>query len=426
MDAPRARARGVRRGGGSARPRPSRAAESSSRPGSSPGFSAARSTRGRRRWARSRWPTRSSARRVSRPRRSSGRPRTTPTSSRRRPPSSRAAAAPTGSCSRHAPDPGNADGARTARRRRRAARPAVDRVRQRRRSAAPRGGRSRAYGDPRRTVGDAYVDLLRTLLAPLGIPVLDASHPAVLSASLPVLRDALTSARAVERALRQRGDELRSAGFEPQVEDMPGLALVFARDGARKRRLAAGRARHAMARRSRRTCCSVPIVEHAILPTVAYWAGPGRARLLRAGERRRRRRWDDRLRSRCRDGRVRCWSPTWRPCCNGWGSSPMTFDCRTPPSAGSRARRWIRERPPASPRCAPMSRALDGRLGPEPRELGLDAVVQGAIGSLQHRVDRLERRLLAGVSARESPRGCATSARRAARCIRSAGDRSER
>jgi hypothetical protein len=48
--------------------------------------------------------------------------------------------------------------------------------------------------------------------------------------------------------------------------------------------------------------------------------------------------------------------------------------------------------------------ALSDRLGPEPHELGLDAVVQGAIGSLQHRVDRLERRLLAGVARRESVR----------------------
>ena len=48
--------------------------------------------------------------------------------------------------------------------------------------------------------------------------------------------------------------------------------------------------------------------------------------------------------------------------------------------------------------------ALAERLGPEPRALGLDGVVTGAIASLQHRVDRLERRLLAGVARRESAR----------------------
>jgi hypothetical protein len=48
--------------------------------------------------------------------------------------------------------------------------------------------------------------------------------------------------------------------------------------------------------------------------------------------------------------------------------------------------------------------ALADRLGPEPRALGLEGAVQGAIGSLQHRVDRLERRLLAGVARRETVR----------------------
>jgi hypothetical protein len=48
--------------------------------------------------------------------------------------------------------------------------------------------------------------------------------------------------------------------------------------------------------------------------------------------------------------------------------------------------------------------ALSDRLGPEPRALRLDAVVQGAIASLQHRIDRLERRLLAGVARREVDR----------------------
>src|SRR5206468_10314905 len=45
--------------------------------------------------------------------------------------------------------------------------------------------------------------------------------------------------------------------------------------------------------------------------------------------------------------------------------------------------------------------ALAETLGPEPHTLGLDAVVTGAITSMQHRVMRLERRLLAGVARRE-------------------------
>jgi hypothetical protein len=43
-------------------------------------------------------------------------------------------------------------------------------------------------------------------------------------------------------------------------------------------------------------------------------------------------------------------------------------------------------------------------LGSEPHALGLDAVVAGAIASMQHRVMRLERRLLAGIARREHAR----------------------
>src|SRR5258708_6909152 len=55
----------------------------------------------------------------------------------------------------------------------------------------------RAYRDGR-TVGDAYVDFLRDLLAPLGIAVLDASHPAVRQAGRPLLRQALVEAPLIE------------------------------------------------------------------------------------------------------------------------------------------------------------------------------------------------------------------------------------
>jgi bacillithiol synthase len=260
----------------------------------------------------------------------------------------------------------------------------------------------RAYSDQRRTVGDAYVELLRTLLAPLGVPVLDASHAAVLKASLPVLRDALRSAPAVERALRERADELRSAGFEPQVEDMPGLALVFARDGARKRRVAL----------NERVTDGVPltpnvllrpIVEHSILPTVAYWAGPGElayfaqvsAVAMAMG--------------RQAPLAVPRWScmllePHVETVLQRLGLQPD--DLRLPHAAERRLAREAMDARTAAGLAALRAdvAALVERLGPEPRELGLNAVVQGAIGSLQHRVDRLERRLLAGVARRESER----------------------
>src|SRR5690606_26254070 len=51
----------------------------------------------------------------------------------------------------------------------------------------------RAYR-PGNSVGDAYVELLRGLLQPLGIAVLGASHPAVRAAGRPLLVDALRRA----------------------------------------------------------------------------------------------------------------------------------------------------------------------------------------------------------------------------------------
>ena len=260
----------------------------------------------------------------------------------------------------------------------------------------------RAYGDPRRSVGDAYVHLLRDLLAPVGVPVLDASHPAVLSATQPVLRDALSSGREVERALQRRGDELRAAGFDVQVEDMPGLALVFARDGTRKRRLALDERVTDGAMLTPNVLLR-PIVEHAILPTVAYWAGPGElayfAQVSAVAT----------AMGRPVPLAVPRWSctllePHVEAVLQRLGLQPD--DLRVPHVAERRLAREARNPRTAAGLAALRAdvAALGERLGPEPRDLGLDAAVQGAIGSLQHRVDRLERRLLAGVARRESER----------------------
>ena len=75
---------------------------------------------------------------------------------------------------------------------------------------------------PGQTVGGAYLTLLRVLLQPLGIAVLDASHPALLAAERPWLERALTHGSEVESALLARSAELRAAGVEPQVADGAG------------------------------------------------------------------------------------------------------------------------------------------------------------------------------------------------------------
>jgi bacillithiol biosynthesis cysteine-adding enzyme BshC len=129
------------------------------------------------------------------------------------------------------------------------------------------------------TVGDAYVTLLRTLLEPLEIAVMDASHPAVIRAAAPLLHRAAAESAAVAAALRQRDEAIVAAGFSPQVTDVEGLSLVFVNEHGLKRRLpiqeAAGLGALADNTFLSSTVLVRPVVERAIMPTAAYVGGPG-------------------------------------------------------------------------------------------------------------------------------------------------------
>jgi uncharacterized protein YllA (UPF0747 family) len=142
----------------------------------------------------------------------------------------------------------------------------------------------RAAYRPGATVGGAYLELLRRLFEPLGIAVLDAAHPSVSTATRPFLIRALDRAEAVARSLHARDEAIRTAGFAPQVSEVAGLSLVFERSGAGgdKRRVpvAEAPAVAAGATSDRRGILSPnvllrPVIERAILPTVSYIAGPG-------------------------------------------------------------------------------------------------------------------------------------------------------
>jgi uncharacterized protein YllA (UPF0747 family) len=89
----------------------------------------------------------------------------------------------------------------------------------------------------------------------------------------------LERAQAVDAALAKRESEMREAGHEPQVAHVDGLSLVFSvKSGARERipivpgQPSADDAPHGILEPN---VLLRPIAERAILPTVAYAAGPG-------------------------------------------------------------------------------------------------------------------------------------------------------
>jgi uncharacterized protein YllA (UPF0747 family) len=257
-----------------------------------------------------------------------------------------------------------------------------------------------AYGAAGATVGGAYVSLLRALLAPLGMSVLDASHPAVIAAGAETVGRALDRAREIEASLVRRTTELRESGFEPQVEDMAGMSLVFGRAGSLKRRLSIGE------RPSAETVLTPnvllrPIVEHEILPTVAYCAGPGELAYFAQV-----------------DAVARAMNVDVPIAVPRWSCTLLEPHVDAVLQRLGLQREELRE-PHAperrlaaqamSPRTADGLRSvreaiaeLPASLGDEPRALGLDAAVEGAMRSLDHRIARLERRLLAGVARREA------------------------
>jgi len=129
------------------------------------------------------------------------------------------------------------------------------------------------------SLGDAYVTWLRDVLEPLEISVLDASHPAMVRAALPMLRRTAREAGAIAQAVARRSEAIIAGGFTPQVQEVEGLSLVSMHAGGIKRRLPLREAMTVGAGNGDEVLTSTvlvrPVVERAIMPTVAYLGGPG-------------------------------------------------------------------------------------------------------------------------------------------------------
>jgi len=134
-----------------------------------------------------------------------------------------------------------------------------------------------AYGTSE-TVGSAFLKLLRPVLEPLGMVVLDAGHPAVRESEHPLMVQALAQSELVDGALRRREQEMRAQGYEPKVAHVDGLSLVFENDEGERKRIPLARAAEVARGNTRHdlepNVILRPIAERAILPTAAYVAGP--------------------------------------------------------------------------------------------------------------------------------------------------------
>jgi bacillithiol biosynthesis cysteine-adding enzyme BshC len=260
---------------------------------------------------------------------------------------------------------------------------------------------------PGQTIGLAYVRLLRTILEPLGIAVLDAGHPAVRSASHAFLRRGLERASEIDAALCTREQELRDRGFEPPVAHVRGLSTVFRySDRTRSRIPIADASRIDSDVELEGNVILRPVAERAILPTIAYVGGPGEVAYFAQAT----------AIAQVLGADVPLVVPRW----SGLVIEPHVQrllarysltpeELRDPHEAESRLVRAqmptaVRE---ALARYATEAQALNDALraalaGDERSPLVPDAVLDGARHNIAHRIERLERRVVAAAKRREA------------------------
>lgn len=262
----------------------------------------------------------------------------------------------------------------------------------------------RAY-TPDATVGNAYVNLLRHVLEPLGMPVIDAWHPAVREAARPVLVKALGRAATIDEAVSMRSVTIERAGYRAQVARVPRLSLVFRSSAGVKERVPIAQAGDAVRREDLVLSANVllrPIVERCIVPTIAYVGGPGEmAYFAQVG-----------AVAEAMGAPMPLLVPRWsatvvEPAVDRMLGrlGMMVDDVRVP----HRAERRIGERALA-PAVRDAMQALQGAVEEHMANvarttsaaaLSAPEVIEGARKQLLHRVDRLERRLRAAATKSE-------------------------
>jgi bacillithiol biosynthesis cysteine-adding enzyme BshC len=163
----------------------------------------------------------------------------------------------------------------------------------------------RRHYRPEQTVSGACGGALAELLAPLGVVCLDGSHPALKREAAPIMIAALERFEELDPMLARRNEDLKQRGTDPGVPVGDRASLVFLDGELGRDRLVGTRERSSFQlRRSRKTIhldalrtiaereperlsANVllrPVLESAVLPTVAYVAGPAELRYLALAE----------------------------------------------------------------------------------------------------------------------------------------------
>ncbi|CAN5685918.1 bacillithiol biosynthesis cysteine-adding enzyme BshC [soil metagenome] len=147
---------------------------------------------------------------------------------------------------------------------------------------------------PDATVSASFTATITHLLGGRRLAIVDAAHPAMRHAAAPVLRHELEHAAEHGETVARQTQRLIDAGYHAQVAADPDAANIMLLDEAGRDRLIRGRGGW-LTRRDQRPITEAallrrletepdrfspnvllrPIVESALLPTIAYVAGPG-------------------------------------------------------------------------------------------------------------------------------------------------------
>ena len=157
----------------------------------------------------------------------------------------------------------------------------------------------RRHYQPPATVAGSFAGALAELLAPAGVVCLESTHSAVKRLAARYLVRALGLARELDKDLVQRAEDLRAAGTDPGVPVGDSATLVMLEGALGRDRLIIdnggfmtrrGRERFELdalqriaAEEPERLSPNVllrPVIESALLPTVAYLAGPAEREYL--------------------------------------------------------------------------------------------------------------------------------------------------